>query len=116
MRTTYPIPPLIETQPLPLTIDVDGVVRVKNTRVTLDTVIAAFLEGAMAEEIAYQYPSLNLSDIYSIIGYYLQHRSEIDKYLQQRQKQAKTIRKRSESQHDPHGIRDRLLARKAKTE
>lgn len=38
--------------------DADGVVRVAGTRVTLDTVVAAFEEGATAEEIAQQYPSL----------------------------------------------------------
>ena len=37
--------------PVPLKTDVDGVVRVGNTRVTLDTVIAAFKEGVIAEEI-----------------------------------------------------------------
>jgi uncharacterized protein (DUF433 family) len=103
-------------RPLPLTLGADGVARVGNTRVTLDTVIAAFVEGATAEEIVYQYPSLDLSDTYFVIGYYLQHRAEIDQYLQQRQKQAKAIRKRNESQHDPSGIRERLLARKANAE
>ncbi|MEW5830264.1 MAG: DUF433 domain-containing protein, partial [Chloroflexota bacterium] len=49
----------IETQPLPLAVDIDGVVRISGTRVTLDTVIYAFLDGATAEEIAQQYPSLS---------------------------------------------------------
>ncbi len=38
---------IVET-PIPLKTDVDGVVRVGNSRVTLDTVIAAFTEGATA--------------------------------------------------------------------
>ena len=104
---------VIETQPLPLTLDTDGVVRVGRTRVTLDTVIEAFLQGATAEEIAYQYPSLTLPDIYSVIGYYLQQRSEVEEYLRRRQKQAATVRKQNEAQFDPHGVRDRLLARRA---
>ncbi len=56
------------TESLPLTVDDDGVIRAGRTRVTLDTVIAAFLEGATAEEIARQYPSLDLADVYSVIG------------------------------------------------
>jgi len=103
----------IQTLSLPLAVNAKGIVRVGNTRVTLDTVIIAFLEGATAEEIAYQYSSLNLSDIYSVIGYYLGHRSEIDKYLLRREKQAESVRKRNEGKYDPSGIRDRLLARKA---
>ena len=58
------------TEILPLTTDDDGVILVGGTRVTLDTLIAAFTEGATAEEIAQQYPSVRLADIYSVIGYY----------------------------------------------
>ena len=39
----------IEPAPVPLRTDADGVVRVGRTRVTLDTVVAAFEEGATAE-------------------------------------------------------------------
>ncbi len=100
---------LIETQPVPLTINADGVVRVGNTRVTLDTVIAAFLKGATAEEIAHQYPSLSLPDIYSVIGYYLKNRYEVDKYLATRKKQSQAIREQTEKKYDPVGIRERLI-------
>jgi uncharacterized protein (DUF433 family) len=103
---------LSKTHQLPLTIDSEGVARIGKTRVTLDTVVVAFMEGATAEEIAQQYPSLSLSDIYSVIGYYLRKRSEVDKYLRQRQKQAELIRKTNEGKYDPSGIRDRLLAKR----
>ena len=46
------------TEVIPLTVDAHGVLRVGNTRVTLDTVLAAFADGATAEEIVQQYPSL----------------------------------------------------------
>lgn len=49
--------PLTPTDVLPLETDADGVVRVGDTRVTLDTIIMAFTDGATAEEIAQQYPS-----------------------------------------------------------
>ena len=48
----------IATEPIPLTVDSDGVIRVAGTRVTLDSVVLAFLDGATAEEIAQQYPSI----------------------------------------------------------
>ena len=104
---------LIEVAPIPLEADADGVVRVGGTRVTLDTVVAAFREGATAEEIVYQYPSLNLADVYSVIGYYLQRRSDVEEYLRRRQQQSDQVREQNEARFDPRGMRDRLLARRA---
>lgn len=75
---------VIVQTPIPLKTDVDGVVRVGNSRVTLDTVIAAFTEGATAEEITAQYPTLSLADVYAVIGYYLQQQAEVEAYLSQR--------------------------------
>ena len=83
------------------------------TRVTLDTVIAAFTNGATAEEIVWQYPTLGLVDVYEVISYYLRHRDEVDAYLQERAKEAEAVQRQNEAQLDPHGIRDRLLARRA---
>jgi uncharacterized protein (DUF433 family) len=72
----------VAPETIPLTKDADGVIRVGNTRVTLDTVITAFLEGATPEEIVHQYPSLDLTDVYAVITYYLRRRAEVDAYLQ----------------------------------
>jgi uncharacterized protein (DUF433 family) len=104
------------TQTVPLTADVDGVVRVGNTRVTLDTVVAAFSDGATAEEIAQQYPSLSLADVYQAIGYYLRYPAEVEAYLLQRRAEADAVRQENETRFDPQGIRDRLLARRANCE
>lgn len=101
----------VVTNPVPLSVDADGVVRVGKTRVTLDTVAIAFLEGATAEEIVEQYPSLQLSDTYLVIGYYLQHKAEVDNYLKIRQQRAAEVRQENERRFNPMGIRARLLAR-----
>ncbi len=102
----------IAIEPVPLQANSDGVVRIGKTRVTLDTIVTAFLEGATAEEISEQYPSLQLSDIYSVIGYYLRHKIEINAYLLERQHQSTLIQQEAEQHFDPVGIRDRLIARK----
>ncbi|GAB1537684.1 hypothetical protein NUACC21_03340 [Scytonema sp. NUACC21] len=102
----------ITTEPLPLQINADGVVQVSGTRVTLDTVVAAFNQGATAEEIVFQYPSLQLADVYAVISYYLRHQQDVEAYLQQRQQRAHEIRKLNETQFAPQGIRDRLLSRR----
>ena len=102
----------IAKETIPLNVDPDGVIRIANTRVTLDSVVAAFLEGATAEEIAHQYPTLELADIYAVISYYLRRRPEVEAYLQQRQQVAEKIRKQNESRFPPQSIRARLLTRK----
>jgi len=104
----------IGVETVPLRMDADGVVRVGATRVTLDTLIAAFKDGGTAEEIVSQYPTLQLADVYSVIAYYLRRSDEVEEYLRQRLNRAKAVRDLNESRFDPKGIRDRLLARRAK--
>ncbi len=106
------MPLVLTVDPIPLMTDANGVVRIQGTRVTLDTVVTAFLEGATAEEILAQYPSLQLSDIYTVIGYYLGHKTEVDAYLLERQRRASEVRQEAEKRFNPVGIRDRLLARR----
>ena len=50
----------------PLVTGDDGVIRVVGTRVTLDTIVAAFDAGATPEEIIQQYPSVDLATAYAV--------------------------------------------------
>jgi uncharacterized protein (DUF433 family) len=104
---------MIAHEPVPMQMTEDGAVRVGGTRVTLDTVVAAFEEGATAEEIVQQYPPLRLADAYAVIGYYLRHRSEVEAYLAQRRKDSREVRQQNATRFDPTGVRARLLARRS---
>ena len=104
----------IKQQALPLERDSDGVVRVGGTRVTLQSVITAFDLGATAEEIVQQFPSLSLADVYSVIGYCLNHREAVDSYLNRRARIAADVRRQNELASDPGGIRERLSARRSR--
>ena len=104
----------ISPEVVPLQADANGVICVGGTRVTLETVIAAFSEGATAEEMVQQYPSLKLADVYSVIGYYLRRSREVEIYLQNRKAQAQAVRQQNELRFDPQGLRERLLARRAR--
>lgn len=97
---------------VPLSTDEAGVMRVGETRVSLDSVVYAFNDGATPEEIVQQYPTLNLAEVYTVISYYLQHQAEIENYLEQRRAQRLELRKEVEARSDPRGIRERLLARR----
>ena len=71
----------ITAQTIPLRTDQDGVLRVGETRVTLRSVIHAFLQGHTAEEIVSHYPALRLADVYAIIAYYLNDKEAVKEYL-----------------------------------
>jgi uncharacterized protein (DUF433 family) len=90
----------------------DGVVRVAGTRVTIDTIVGAFETGATAEEIALQYPTVPLVDVYSVITYYLRHKPEVDAHLKEREVLAERVREEVERRFPSTGIRERLLARR----
>ena len=99
-------------EPCPLKYDKDGVIRVGNTRVTLDLVIDAFSDGATAEENCTSISLFKLADVYQVIGYYLRHSDEINRYLHKRAIAANEARKNNESLFDPQGIRSRLMSRR----
>jgi len=102
----------LTTEPMPLALGNDGVMRVRGTRVTIETVWSAFADGATAEEIAQRYPSVSLADAYQVIGYCLRHPSELESYLEQRGQAIRETRVSNESIWSPAGIRDRLTARR----
>ena len=56
---------------------------IKGSRVSLDSVIYAFLNGVSPEGIVQSFPVLSLEQIYGAITYYLANKTEIDHYLQE---------------------------------
>jgi uncharacterized protein (DUF433 family) len=102
-------------QRAPLSAGADGLIRIGRTRVTLDTLAEAFSEGATAEEIAQQYPSLSLADIYSVIAHILRREEQVSAYLAERARIRASVQKNNEARFNPAGIRARLLARRPAT-
>jgi len=97
---------------VPIHTDAHGVVRVAGTRVTLETIVDAFAAGATAEEIAQQYPTVPLADVYAVIAYFLRHQPEVEAYLKEREALAGGVRREVEERFPSAGIRERLLARR----
>lgn len=98
-------------EPIPLSTDADGVIRVAGTRVTLDTLVDTFMTGASPEEISHDFPVLQLDDVYAVVTYYLRHRAEVDAYLRERRSRGEAIRREIEDHSPQTGLRERLLAR-----
>ncbi len=107
------MPFTVQAESPPIREDVDGALRVGDSRVLLELVIRAFQDGATPEAIVQRYATLVLSDVYAVIAYYLRHRSEAESYLTQREQKALEVLQRIESQQgDLSEIRARLLAQR----
>lgn len=104
------MPRALATEAVPLVWDDDRVIRIEGTRVPLETLVETFQEGATPEEIAQKYPSVSLAVIYQVIGYYLQHRTDLDDYVKARTIQREARKVLNESRWPADGIRERLLA------
>jgi uncharacterized protein (DUF433 family) len=59
---------------------------VAGSRVSLDSIVYAFLDGQSAEAIAQAFPVLSLEQVYGTITFYLAHRADIDRYLIERRR------------------------------
>ncbi|OGQ79408.1 MAG: hypothetical protein A3F90_00635 [Deltaproteobacteria bacterium RIFCSPLOWO2_12_FULL_60_19] len=89
-----------------------GVWRLAGTRVSLDSVIYSFLDGATPEEICQDFSSLSLAQVYAAIAYYLPHRDKVDAYLKTQEQTVETLRQELRIRHRDflRDLRQRLLA------
>ena len=62
-------------------VQVHGSYRIASSRVSLDSIVYAFLRGESPEGIVESFPALNLEQVYGAIAYYLANRDAIDAYL-----------------------------------
>jgi uncharacterized protein (DUF433 family) len=85
---------------------------VEGTRVPLDTIAAAFEEGATPEEIVHRYPAVSLTAAYAVIAWILQHPDEVSTYLTERAEVNARVRAENERRFPQDGIRARLLSRR----
>jgi len=61
----------------------EGAYWVAGTRVSLDSIVYAFLNGETAESIAQSFPVLDLEQVYGAITFYLANRADVDAYLRE---------------------------------
>jgi uncharacterized protein (DUF433 family) len=106
---------VIATEPVPLEIDRDGAARVGGTRVTLESVVVAYCQGATPEEIAQRFPAVRLADVYAVITFYLRHRNDVDEFITDSIARSGQSRQQYASQLDPQNLRERLLAWRKKS-
>lgn len=93
-----------------------GAVRVGGTRLTLESVLYAYLDGATPEEILRMFPSTDLGDVYLVIGYYLTRREEADEYLRRCDEEWEQAKAEIDAQPGQKELRDRIRSRAKKPE
>lgn len=99
----------VEAERIPLAADADGRYRVGGTRVSLESVAYAVEGGQSPGDIARNFPSLELSDVYLVVGYILRRRKEVEAYLRESERLAEEARGKYPMDPD---LRERLLGRK----
>jgi uncharacterized protein (DUF433 family) len=73
----------------------EGVYRVAETRVSLDSLVYLFREGMSAESMVESYPTLTLEQLHGALAFYLGNQKEIDAYLEEGQRTAQLQHERS---------------------
>jgi uncharacterized protein (DUF433 family) len=84
----------------------DGGYYVIGSRVSLESVICLFLDGASPETIVDEFPTLSLEQVYGAITFYLADRANIDAYLAESERLWEEARKNQSP--IPRPLRERL--------
>jgi hypothetical protein len=83
---------------------------VAGSRVSLDSIIAAYWDGKSPEAVVEEFPALTAEQVYGAIAFYLHHKSEIDLHLAHQAARWKELQQSSEMQHGP--LLNRLRAQR----
>jgi uncharacterized protein (DUF433 family) len=83
-------------------------IRLKGTRMSIDTIVEEFNKGASPREIVESYPSLTLEQVYAAITYYLHNKADVDEYIQRGEKIAEAYYQEYQEK-GPFFLRDEAL-------
>ena len=103
---------IIFPEGIPLVQWQDGTIRVIGSRVTLHTIIGRMQVGDTPEEIHEGFPTITLTQINTIIDWYLNNQIEADEHLREYEAEGERIRKEIESRPDYAAFREKLRQRR----
>ncbi len=58
-----------------------GNLRIDGTRMTVNQIVTVHKQGLSAEQIVEQYPQRTLREIYAVLAWYYEHKTEFDEEL-----------------------------------
>lgn len=86
---------------------------VEDTRVSLDSVVHAFLRGETPEGITQSFPALRLEQVFGALAFYLANREIVDRYLLEGQQEFEALRR--QARRDNPGLHAKLTESRRKT-
>jgi uncharacterized protein (DUF433 family) len=84
---------------------------IRDSRVTLASIVHPFQDGASAETIQDEFPALRLDQVYGALAYYLANQKAVDAYLKAKDQRFRTLA--SEQPHLSRELSERLRRAKA---
>lgn len=78
---------------------IDGGYRLTNSRVSLDSIVYAWLSGLSPESIVENFETLTLEQVYGAITFYLAHKAEIDAHLQKQKAKFAELTEKARAAH-----------------
>jgi uncharacterized protein (DUF433 family) len=106
---------LNEHRPDLLTLTPEGSIRIAGTRITIESVIQGFRDGATPEEICQDFPALSLAQVYDVLAFYLSHQADVEVYLREQGQATAKIREDLQARHTAFltNLRQRLAIRRS---
>jgi uncharacterized protein (DUF433 family) len=87
---------------------------VADSRVSLDSIVYAYLRGESPEGIAESFPALSLEQIFGALAYYEANRADVDMYLSAGRQEFEALR--SQSRRSQPEFYRRLVAARQRTQ
>jgi|SRR5579859_909846 len=101
----------IEPVAVPLTRDSQGTLRVKDSRLSLDSVLAAWRAGESPEGIVACFDSqLTLAEVHALLAFYYSHQAEVDAYLDEQRAATEEAWQQRKQRVPSSSLHARLLA------
>ncbi len=91
----------------------NGTIRVRGSRVTLDTIVHRMQVGDSIKRIHEGFPTVSVKQIKEILAWYFDNKAEADEYLREQEEIGEEIRKRIESTPEYQAWRAELRRRVA---
>jgi uncharacterized protein (DUF433 family) len=77
----------------------EGGYYIADSRVSLESIVSAFLRGESAETIAESFPALTLEQVYGALAFYLAQRGKIDAHIEAGKAEFERLRSEARRTH-----------------
>jgi uncharacterized protein (DUF433 family) len=77
----------------------NGAYYIADTRVSLDSVVYAFLRGESPEGIAESFPALGFEHIFGALAFYVAHREVVDRHMSEGRGEFEAMRRQARRDH-----------------